>query len=126
MSNSFKRWIYHAELEPKIINSEDFEKHEKEGWADSPAKFAKIKDFGVDENDPSAVQVLGEALEGVRDRLNGELNIDEMSGKDLREYALKHFNADLSGGRSLPPLREELRKLIASPSGEALEDEAGE
>lgn len=112
MAKSFKRWIYHSELEPKVINSEDFEDYKKEGWADSPAKFAKIKDFGVDESDPAAVQVLGEALEGVGDRLNGQLNIDVMKKKDLEEYAKKHFNVELDCRRSVKILRDKVKKLL--------------
>lgn len=112
MSNLFKRWIYHAKQQPKIINSDEYEEHEKEGWADSPAKFAKIKDFGVDENDPAAVQVLGEALEGVGDRLNGELNLDVMKKKEIEEYARKHFNVELDCRRSLKALRAEVKELL--------------
>ena len=114
MPKLFKRWIYHAEHQPKIINSDEFEKYEKEGWADTPAKFAKIKDFGVDENDPAAVQVLGEALEGVGDRLNGELNIDVMKKKELEEYARKHFNVELDCRRSLKVLRAEVKELLGN------------
>ena len=84
-----------------------------DGWAASPAKFAKIKDFGVDENDASAVQVLGEALQGVGDRLNGELNIDVMKKKDLEEYASTHFNVILDNARSLSVLRLEVKKLLS-------------
>ncbi len=112
MAKSFKKWVYHATKEPKIIDSEQFEKMEALGWADTPAKFAKIKDFGVDENDPAAVQVLGEALEGVNDRLNGELNIDAMKKKDLEEYAMKHFNVQIDSYKSVKALRIEVKELI--------------
>lgn len=110
----FKRWIYHAELEPKIINSDEFEAHENDGWADTPAKFAKIKDFGVDENDPGAVQALGESIDGVKDRLNGELNIDKMSKKDLEDCAKKHFNVDLDRRNGVKALRSEVRELLSN------------
>lgn len=114
MSKSFKRWIYHAELEPKIINSEEFEAYEKEGWADTPAKFAKISDFGVDEKDPAAVQVLGESIEGVKNRLNGELNIDTMKKPELEEFAKEHFNVDLDRRRSVKALRLEVKELLGN------------
>lgn len=112
MSNVFRRWIYHSTLPPQIINSDEFEKFSDDGWADTPAKFAKIKDFGVDENDPAAVQVLGEALEGVGDRINGELNVDVMEKKDLEEYARKHFNVELDCRRSKAKLRKEVKALL--------------
>jgi hypothetical protein len=114
MSKSYRRWVYHAELEPKIINSDEFEKYEKEGWADTPAKFAKIKDFGVDENDPAAVQVLGEAIDGVKDRLNGELNIDVMKKQGLEEFARQHFNVELDCRRSLKTLRAQVKELLGN------------
>ena len=114
MSKSFKRWIYHAELEPKIIDSSEFDEYEKEGWADTPAKFAKIKDFGIDENDPAAVQVLGEALQGINDRLNGELNIDVMKKRELEDYAREHFNVELDCRRSLKALRKEVKELLGN------------
>ena len=112
MAKIFKRWIYHAELEPKVINSDEFDKHEKEGWADTPAKFAKIKDFGVDEDNQASVQVLGEAIQGVSERLNGELNIDVMNKKQLEEYALKHFEVDLDRRSSVKKLRKDVKILI--------------
>ena len=114
MPKSFKKWVYHATKSPKVINSEDFETIEAQGWADSPAKFAKIKDFGVDENDPAAVQVLGEALEGVGERLNGELNIHVMKKIELEEYARKHFNVELDCRRSLKVLRAEVKELLGN------------
>ena len=114
MSKIFKKWVYHKTETPKIINSDKYEEYEKEGWADSPAKFAKIKDFGVDESDPAAVQVLGEALEGVGDRLNGELNIDVMKKKELEEYARKHFNVELDCRRNLKVLRAEVKELLGN------------
>ncbi len=112
MSKDFKQWIYHSTEEPKVIHSKDADKHFKEGWADTPAKFAKIVDFGVDEKDPAAVQVLGEALEGVKERLNGELNISVMKKKELEEFALTHFNVTLNKRRSLAALQKEVYDLI--------------
>ena len=112
MSKSFKTWIYHATLNPKVINSEDFEGYKDDGWSDTPATFAKIIDFGVDETDASAVQVLGEAIAGVADRLNGQLNIGEMDKMQLEEYALKHFNVDIDRRKGIRALRVQVKKLI--------------
>jgi hypothetical protein len=114
MSKLFKRWIYHKTNKPMIINSDEFEDYEKKGWADTPAKFAKIKDFGIDENDAAAVQVLGEALDGVKDRLNDELNFNVMKKVQLEDYAKRHFNVDLDRRRSLKKLRAEVRKLASN------------
>lgn len=32
-------WVYHRELPPNIIDSDDFESAKELGWADSPAAF---------------------------------------------------------------------------------------
>ena len=68
--------------------------------------------FGVDEEDPAAVQVLGEALAGVGERINGELNLEVMSKKELEEYAIKHFNYDLDLRRTKKVLQAKVRELI--------------
>lgn len=111
MSKNFRRWIYHAKNDPKIIDSCDFEKHEKAGWADTPAKFAKIVDFGVDENDPAAVQVLGEAIAGVNERINGELNLELMSKDELEKHARKHFKVELDKRRTKAVMVAEIKDL---------------
>ena len=114
MAVNFTRWIYHATEKPIIISSDEFEKYESEGWAGTPAKFAKIKDFGIDENDEAAVQVLGEALEGVNDRLNGELNIGRMSKDQLFDFANKHFNYSLDQAKGVRALRKQVREMVAA------------
>ena len=112
MKEKYRRWVYHATKQPKIIMSDEFEKHEAMVWADSPAKFAKIKDFGVDEDDLNSVQVLGEAIEGVKDAANGALNIDVMKKQELEDYAFKHFGIDIDKRRSVKKLRDEVKKLV--------------
>ncbi|QDP63205.1 MAG: hypothetical protein Unbinned1520contig1002_3 [Prokaryotic dsDNA virus sp.] len=112
MAKTFKQWIYHKTKEPKIINSDDFENHKAMGWSESPADFVLISDFGIDGNDPTQVQVLGEALAGISDRLNGELNISNMKRKDLEDYAKKHFNVEVDNFKSIKSLRLEVKGLI--------------
>lgn len=43
MSDTFPMWVYHAEKEPKIINSKDLVNAKKSGWKDSPAKCKEKK-----------------------------------------------------------------------------------
>ena len=114
MKKSFKRWVYHATKAPKVINSEEFEMMEAQGWADSPAKFAKIADFGVDENSPEAVQALGEAIEGVKDAANGALNIGNMGKKELEEYARVNFNVELDRRQGIKQLRKQVNDLVGA------------
>jgi len=112
MSKSFKRWIYHATEEPKIINSDEFEGYEKDGWKDSPAEFCKTTDFGVDHKDPQKVQMLGDAIEGIADRLNGELNVDVMDKEQLTMFAKEHFKIELPQNKRIGTLRKQVKKLI--------------
>ena len=90
-------WIYHETAEPKIVDREDVQSYHDDGWADSPAKFTKTTDFGIDADDQMAVQALGETVEGVVDQLNGQLNLGEMKDKDLKAYALLHFGEEIKG-----------------------------
>jgi len=112
MAKTFKQWIYHKTKAPKVINSDEFETMKALGWSDTPADFILIADFGIDGDDPSQVQVLGEAIQGVKDAANGALNIDTMNKKELEVYAFDHFNVELDGRRSVPKLREEVKNLI--------------
>jgi len=90
-------WIYHETAEPKIVDQVDAQSYYDDDWADSPAKFTKTTDFGIDADDAMAVQALGETVEGVVEQLNGQLNLDEMKDKDLKAYALKHFDEEIKG-----------------------------
>jgi len=113
MSKIFKMWVYHSTQAPKVIKSDEYKGYESDGWSDTPATFAKIKDFGIDENNAASVQVLGEAIEGVKDRLNGELNLDIMKKAELEEFALKHFEIELDKRKSVKALREQVKKLLS-------------
>ena len=112
MANIYRRWIYHATEEPKIINSDEFKDYEKDGWKDSPAEFCKTTDFGVDPKDPKKVQLLGEAIEGVADRINGELNVDVMDKEQLEMFAREHFKIELDRRKRIGTLRKQVKKLI--------------
>jgi hypothetical protein len=92
-----KCWIYHAEKEPMIIDSDEAENYYSDGWADSPAKFVKTTDFGIEPEDKVSVQQLGETIEGVKDMANGALNLDEMKDKELKAYAKMHFGKEIKG-----------------------------
>ena len=108
----FKRWIYHATEEPKIINSDEFESYKEKGWADTPAAFVNIKESGIDVDDPEKVQQFGEAIEGVKDSLNGALNLDNMTKRELEAYARKHYGQELDRRKSKPKLIKQVKELI--------------
>lgn len=112
MAKTFKQWIYHKTKEPKVIDSNEFETMKALAWSDTPADFILISDFGIDGDDASQVQVLGEAIQGVKDAANGALNINSMNKKELEDYAFTHFNVELDRRRSIKKLREEVKNLI--------------
>jgi hypothetical protein len=107
-----RRWIYHATKKPQIILDSEFETFEALNWADTPAKFAKIADFGVDENNEQMVNALGEAMEGVKNAANGALNIQTMTAKKLEKYALEHFAIDLDRRKAIKVLRQEVSAMV--------------
>jgi hypothetical protein len=112
MPKIYRKWIYHPEKEPKIINSNEYDDYTKKGWKDSPASFTKIESFGVDPEDTHKVHTLGEAIEGVKNRINGELNLDIMTKKQLEEYAREHFNVELDRRKKLGDLRDQVIALV--------------
>jgi hypothetical protein len=112
MANIYRTWIYHKTEEAKIINSDEFESYKEKGWADSPSCFVKTTDFGVDPKDKEKVQALGEAIEGVADRINGELNIDVLDKEQLEMFAREHFNIELDRRKRVGTLRKQVKKLI--------------
>ena len=109
MSKDFKRWVYHATKSPKIINNTEFEQIQAEGWADSPAKFLKLESIGIsqtkindgDEEEAAKAQQALDAVEGVKESLNGALNLKKMNKKQLEDYAKEHHGVDLD--RRLTP-----------------------
>jgi hypothetical protein len=107
-----RRWIYHSKQAPKIILDSQFDEYEADGWADSPAKFAKIVDFGVDEDNEKQVQALGEAIEGVKNAANGALNIETMNKKELEAYAREHFDVELDRRKGIKTLRKQVNELV--------------
>lgn len=111
MAKVFKRWVYHKTKQPKIINSDEFESFEAQGWADSPAKFIQLKDFNVDPNNASEVQQFGETIDGVKDAVNGALNIDSMNKNQLEKYAKKSFGVDIDRRKGIKTLRKQVKEL---------------
>lgn len=114
MAKIFKQWVYHKTKEPKVVDSDDFETQKALGWSDTPADFIKISDFGIDADNAAQVQVLGEAIQGVRDSANGALNLKIMNKKELEIYASAHFNVELDRRRSVKVLREEVNVLVGA------------
>lgn len=107
-----KCWIYHEKNEPVIVDAEEAQSYYDHGWADTPAKFVKTTDFGIDPKDEVAVQALGETIEGVKDQLNGALNLDEMNKQELMDYAEKHYSVKLEESRRIDHMRGDIKKLI--------------
>lgn len=111
MKKTYKRWVYHATKQPKIIDSDQFEEMEALGWADSPAKFIKVTDFNVDPDNQAEVQQLGETIEGVAGAVNGALNIDIMGKNELEAYAQEFFGVDLDRRKGIKTLRKQVKEM---------------
>ena len=92
-----KCWIYHETAEPRIVESDEAEGYYADGWADTPASFIKTTECGIDPSDEIGVQALGEAIEGVAEMANGALNLGVMKDKELKAYAMKHFDTKIKG-----------------------------
>lgn len=107
-----KTWIYHKTEAPKIVYEHEAQKYYDKGWADSPAKFLKLEEQGIDPDDPIQVQQIGEAIEGVKKSLNGALNLDDMTKKELVNYAEEHYGAALDRKDYKSTLIKEVQTLI--------------
>ena len=107
-----RTWIYHATEEPKIIDSDDFESHEEDGWRDSPAFFLKPEDFSIKDGDKKSSQDAADAIEGVKDSLNGALNLKHMNRSKLDEYASEHFDMEPDPTKSHKKVLKEVRAKI--------------
>ena len=104
-------WIYHENESPKIVNSRDAERYYKQGWADSPMRFLKVTDCGVDPDDAMAVQMVGDSVQGVTDRLNAELNLKSMRKSELVKYANDHHGIKLDMKLKKPDLLNTVQEL---------------
>lgn len=43
MAKVLDTWVYHIELDAKIVSADEAKELHKQGWADSPAKCVKPK-----------------------------------------------------------------------------------
>ena len=122
MSTDFKRWIYSETKSPRIINDSEFEKFEALGWADSPAKFLKLETVGIDQEkiesgdteEAGKAQQVFDTVEGVKESLNGALNLNEMSKQELEDYAKEHFGVDLDRRIKPDKMVKKIRALMES------------
>jgi len=103
-----KLWAYHPDKDPIIIEDEEFESYENDGWYDSPIHFVNISDQGIDVDDPTAVEAFGLAIMGVKNSMNDALNIDTMDKDELIEYASEHYACELDYSKR----EETLRKAV--------------
>ena len=114
MEKIHKRWIYHATKEAKVIYANEFEQFQALGWAASPAAFIKLTDFNVDPDDQAQVQQFGESVEGVKNAINGALNIDKMSKTELVKYSKEFFDIDIDRKQSIKQLRSQVKKIAGA------------
>jgi hypothetical protein len=119
---SYQRWIYHAKKEPQIISSDDFAKYAKRGWCDSPAQFIKLESVGIDkakidagdEKETAKAQQVFDAVEGVKESLNGALNLDSMDKSGLEGYAQEHLSLEIDSTKSDTQIRKSINTFLNS------------
>ena len=122
MSKDFKRWIYHDTKSPRVIDDSEFEKFEALGWADTPAKFLKLETIGIsqkkiddgDESEKAKAQQALDVVEGIKESLNGSLNLDSMNKQELEDYAKEHFGVDLDRRTKPDKMIKKIRALMES------------
>lgn len=120
MTNTFKMWIYHATKEPKIIDSEALETMQAQGWADSPAEFMDLTVVGLDlakiaagdKEEIAKAQQAKDAIEGVKESLNGQLNLSQMSKSDAIEYAHDHLGLEIDKKKTKNTIIKEIKKEL--------------
>jgi len=120
MNNAGRCWIYHTTKKPKVIYDAEFERYEALGWADSPARFLKLESIGIDKGKVDAgdkeeiakAQQALDAVEGVVNSLNGSLNLDKMSKKQIEDHVKEHFGVDLDKSDTLKAMKEKALKVI--------------
>ncbi len=112
-----RTWIYHKTEKPKIVHLSEAQEYYDKGWADTPAAFFDMKSHGLDPDNQPLVQSVGEQIKGVTESLNGALNLENMTTKELVDYADYHFNKKLKvakGNKRLPKgkILEQVKKLV--------------
>jgi len=117
VTKEFKRWVYHKTKEPKIINDSEFERMEAEGWADSPAEFMDLTLVGLDlakiaagdEAEIAKAQQAKDAVEGVRDSLNEQLNLEKMTKQEVKDHAARHLGLTLDNKKTKNTMVKEIK-----------------
>lgn len=120
MKSNLRCWAYSATKAPKIINVNELERLQASGWADSPAVFMQLDEVGVDQDkikngdvtEAAKAQQVLDAVNGVKDSLNGALNLDIMSKNELDDYAKEHFGVDLDRSKKPNLLVKHIRELM--------------
>lgn len=92
MSTDYKTWIYSKTEEPKVILFSEFDKYKEDGWADSPAAFLDLTIMDINVDNQAEVQSLGEMTVFMGDMHNWILNIDTKTVKEIKAFALEHFD----------------------------------
>lgn len=90
-----RQYLYKDGQDPIIVDGRTKQSKIKEGWSESPIEFIKTTDFDCDPNDKLKVQQLCESIEGVKDCLNGLLNLSKMKLSELRDFSYKHYDESL-------------------------------
>jgi hypothetical protein len=122
MTEDYKTWVYHATKSPKIIDSNEYEQMTAQGWADSPAIFLKLETIGIsqekikngDVDEAAKAQQALDAVEGIKDYMNGSLNFNKMNKQELEDFAKHHFGVDLDRRFKPDKMIKQIKDLMES------------
>jgi hypothetical protein len=122
MTENYKTWVYHATKAPKVIDSSEFEQMTALGWADSPAIFLKLETIGIsqekikngDVDEAAKAQQALDAVEGIKDYMNGSLNFNKMNKQELEDFAKHHFGVDLDRRQKPNKMIKQIKDLMES------------
>ena len=90
-----RQYLYKEGCEPIIVDGRAKKSKLNEGWYESPVSFIKTTDFNCDPDDKIKVQQLCESIEGIKDCLNGMLNLSKMKLSELRDFAYRHYDESM-------------------------------
>lgn len=90
-------WLYKKigeDIEARLIYQDEKSQHLNDGWRDTPAAWYNFKPLIEEETGEVPRELLDAALEsidGIVDSMNGAENLEIMEGKELDDYAERHF-----------------------------------
>lgn len=112
----YRKWVYHLDHSPKIIEESEIEAHKAAGWKDSPAEldgtYDRLKE-SLDNKEilPKEINAIGEMYSDIVEIENFKLNIESERSKKkiikfLKDRDTGETPLDIPENASLKDLRK--------------------